>query len=132
MLENLLNFLTTTGFHLITWQMVVMWAIAALLLYLAVAKGFEPLLLVPIAFGALIANLPTRGVVTTLQMADGTTQSAIFRIEGTVLPSPHADANGSADEFDDVDRNRLAKVRNARFCRWSVSKAGSTTSFLKA
>lgn len=97
MLENLQSFFTTTGFHLITWQMVLMWAIAAGLLYLAVAKGFEPLLLVPIAFGALVANLPTRGVITTQQLADGTTRSAIFRIEGTVLPSPHTDANAAPD-----------------------------------
>lgn len=52
-----------TGFSLITWQMVVMWGVVATLLYLAVAKGFEPLLLVPIAFGAFIANLPTKYVV---------------------------------------------------------------------
>lgn len=48
----------TTGFPEITWQMVVMWPIVGLLLYLAVVKGFEPLLLVPISLGALIANLP--------------------------------------------------------------------------
>ncbi len=41
----------------------VMWVVALALLYLAVYKGFEPLLLVPIAFGALIANLPTQGIV---------------------------------------------------------------------
>ncbi|WKZ22763.1 MAG: sodium ion-translocating decarboxylase subunit beta [Candidatus Brocadiaceae baterium WH-1] len=43
--------------------MVVMWAVVFVLLYLAVFKGFEPLLLVPIAFGALIANLPTEGIM---------------------------------------------------------------------
>ena len=47
----------------VTWQMIVMWAIIALLFYLAVAKEFEPLLLIPIAFGALLANLPTQGLV---------------------------------------------------------------------
>lgn len=52
-----------TAFHLITWHMAVMWAVALALLYLAVHKGFEPLLLVPIAFGALMANLPTQGMV---------------------------------------------------------------------
>nr|WP_322090846.1 sodium ion-translocating decarboxylase subunit beta [Caenispirillum bisanense] len=43
--------------------MAVMWAVVAGLLYLAVYKNFEPLLLVPIAFGALLANLPTQGLV---------------------------------------------------------------------
>lgn len=47
----------------ITWQMVVMWAVVALLFYLAVYRKFEPLLLIPIAFGALLANLPTEGLV---------------------------------------------------------------------
>ncbi|WP_345785696.1 sodium ion-translocating decarboxylase subunit beta [Pelagicoccus sp. SDUM812002] len=40
-----------------------MWLVAAVLLYLAVFKKFEPLLLVPIAFGALLANLPTQNMV---------------------------------------------------------------------
>ncbi len=63
MLDNLLNFFRLTAFAGVTWQMAVMWVVVVVLLYLAVYKGFEPLLLVPIAFGALIANLPTRGVV---------------------------------------------------------------------
>jgi oxaloacetate decarboxylase beta subunit len=62
MIENLLHYLTTTGFTQVTMNMVIMWAIVGILLYLAVAKGFEPLLLIPISFGAFIANLPTRGV----------------------------------------------------------------------
>ncbi|WP_394700952.1 sodium ion-translocating decarboxylase subunit beta [uncultured Cohaesibacter sp.] len=52
-----------TAFGDVTWQMLVMWAIIALLFYLAIYKKFEPLLLIPIAFGALMANLPTQGLV---------------------------------------------------------------------
>lgn len=62
-MNDFLNFLNLTGFTAITWQMPVMWVVAAVLLYLAVYRGFEPLLLVPIAFGALLANLPTFGLV---------------------------------------------------------------------
>lgn len=51
-----------TGFHLVTFQMVLMWLICALLFYLAIKKQYEPLLLLPIAFGALMANLPTRAL----------------------------------------------------------------------
>jgi sodium ion-translocating decarboxylase beta subunit len=47
-----------TGFPAIQWQMCVMWVVVSVLLYLAISKGFEPLLLVPISIGALIANLP--------------------------------------------------------------------------
>jgi oxaloacetate decarboxylase beta subunit len=52
-----------TAFPLVTWQMMVMWVVIGVLLYLAVYKNFEPLLLVPIAFGALLANLPTQGII---------------------------------------------------------------------
>ena len=48
----------TTGFPHLQWQMGVMWIVVAVLLYLAIVKGFEPLLLVPISLGALISNLP--------------------------------------------------------------------------
>lgn len=45
------------------WRYLVMIGIACLLLYLAIAKQFEPLLLLPIAFGMLMANLPLDGVI---------------------------------------------------------------------
>jgi carboxybiotin decarboxylase len=57
------SLLENTGLQSITWQMLVMWLVVAIMLYLAVKKGFEPLLLVPIAFGALLANLPTQGIL---------------------------------------------------------------------
>ncbi|HEX9786203.1 MAG TPA: sodium ion-translocating decarboxylase subunit beta [Opitutaceae bacterium] len=65
-MELLYRIWETTAFDDITWQMVVMWGVVAVLLYLAVSKGFEPLLLVPIAMGALLANLPTHGVMEGL------------------------------------------------------------------
>ena len=46
------------GLRAVTWQSVVMIAVAGVLLYLAIARDYEPLLLVPIALGALLANLP--------------------------------------------------------------------------
>lgn len=58
MLNAVIEFLQSTGFVAITWQQMVMMAIAFLFLYLAIKKGFEPLLLVPIAFGMLLTNLP--------------------------------------------------------------------------
>jgi sodium ion-translocating decarboxylase beta subunit len=45
------------------WRQVIMIAIACLLLYLGIGKKFEPLLLVPIAFGMLLANLPLTGLM---------------------------------------------------------------------
>lgn len=53
----------------ITWQQVVMWAIGGILIYLAIKKGMEPALLLPIGFGAILVNLPFSGAVN--QMIDG-------------------------------------------------------------
>ena len=64
MIDQLLEFLRLTAFSEVTWQMVVMWAVVLVLFYLAVYRGFEPLLLVPIAFGALLANLPAPGLTS--------------------------------------------------------------------
>ncbi|HEY0833514.1 MAG TPA: sodium ion-translocating decarboxylase subunit beta [Azospirillum sp.] len=53
--------------------MVAMWGVVGALLYLAIWRNFEPLLLLPIAFGALLANLPTEGVINppTAEAAGG-------------------------------------------------------------
>lgn len=92
MLQNLFDFFSTTGFSQITGPMLIMWVIAGILLWLAVAKGFEPLLLVPIAFGAVIANLPTRGIITVAETSPGVYESATFNIEAQV--ETHAPAAG--------------------------------------
>lgn len=62
-MEMISEILGNTGIVHITWQMMVMWAVILIMLYLAVYKEFEPLLLIPIAFGALLANLPTEGII---------------------------------------------------------------------
>lgn len=58
MLEALLEFAKSTGFYGLTVGSIIMLGVASLLLYLAIVKKFEPLLLVPIAFGVLLTNLP--------------------------------------------------------------------------
>ena len=55
--------LSMTAIADITWQMLVMWAVVGLLFFLAINYKFEPMLLIPIAFGALLANLPTMGIL---------------------------------------------------------------------
>lgn len=46
------------------WQMVLMWVIGGVLIYLAIAKKLEPALLLPIGFGAILINIPLSGAVT--------------------------------------------------------------------
>ena len=48
----------------LTWQMVVMWVIGGLLIYLAIVKKMEPSLLLPMGFGAILVNLPLSGAIT--------------------------------------------------------------------
>ena len=53
----------------VTWQDLVMLGVGALLIYLAVAKDFEPTLLLPMGFGTILANLPLSSALD--QMAGG-------------------------------------------------------------
>ena len=55
--QTLINLLNQTGFATLTWGNYVMIVVACVFLYLAIAKGFEPLLLTPIAFGMLLVNI---------------------------------------------------------------------------
>ncbi|MGI6066682.1 MAG: sodium ion-translocating decarboxylase subunit beta [Bacillota bacterium] len=74
MLDSFAGFLETTGFVNLTLGHVLMIGVACLLIYLAVKKGFEPLLLVPIGFGMLLANIPISGIMNPPVMelgADG-------------------------------------------------------------
>lgn len=48
----------------ITWQMIIMWVIGGVMIYLGIAKKMEPTLLVPMGFGAILVNLPLSGAVT--------------------------------------------------------------------
>ncbi|MDI9241684.1 sodium ion-translocating decarboxylase subunit beta [Fusibacillus kribbianus] len=56
-LETLGNLLEQTAFFSLTWGNYLMIVVACVFLYLAIAKGFEPLLLTPIAFGMLLVNI---------------------------------------------------------------------------
>ena len=69
LLDSLQNFLHSTGIYRLIksldaawWQTIVMLAIVGILAYLAIKKGFEPLLLLPIAIGMLLTNLPGGGM----------------------------------------------------------------------
>ena len=68
MIDAIKNFLGTTGIAKLMgeenwWQYIVMYVIIGALFYLAVVKKFEPLLLLPLAFGMLLANLPGANLI---------------------------------------------------------------------
>src|SRR5690554_699938 len=60
-MERLLVLWDSTAISAFTWGQAAMMAVGALLLYLAISKKFEPLLLLPIGFGAILANIPQAG-----------------------------------------------------------------------
>jgi len=57
-MDLLLQFLSNTGYYLADWRHVSMILVGCLFLYLAIAKEYEPLLLLPIGFGILVGNVP--------------------------------------------------------------------------
>ena len=62
LIETIFDFISSTGIANLDYKSGIMICVAWLFLYLAIRKGFEPLLLVPIAFGMLLSNLPLTGV----------------------------------------------------------------------
>ncbi|KAA0445354.1 MAG: sodium ion-translocating decarboxylase subunit beta [Candidatus Thioglobus sp.] len=61
-MEQLTLLWNNTGLQQIVWGQGLMLAVGVLLLYLAIVKKFEPLLLLPIGFGAILANIPGAGI----------------------------------------------------------------------
>ncbi|MCR4397596.1 MAG: sodium ion-translocating decarboxylase subunit beta, partial [Firmicutes bacterium] len=72
----------STGLSALTWGHVVMIAVGCALLYLAIAKGFEPLLLLPIGFGCVLANLPLTGIMGE----HGLMKYLYFGVEREIFP----------------------------------------------
>lgn len=65
MLERIQDFFSFTGFAHLYWGNVVMLLVGGLFIYLAIRKQYEPLLLLPIGFGVILANLPVTGLLVT-------------------------------------------------------------------
>ena len=51
------------GFAAVTWQQLVMYVVGVVLIYLAIKKNYEPSLLLPMGFGAILVNLPFSGAL---------------------------------------------------------------------
>ena len=60
--ESIKGLISDSGFSAVTWQQCLMMLISFVLMYLAIKKQYEPLLLLPIAFGMLLTNLPLAGL----------------------------------------------------------------------
>ena len=73
---------TDSGFASLTWENIVMILVGLVLLYLAIAKEYEPLLLLPIAFGDIMANFPNTGFETDM----GVMMAIGFGIKYEIFP----------------------------------------------
>ena len=94
--ETLIKFWESTGVANFTYQSGIMIVVSLFFLYLAIRHGFEPLLLVPIAFGMLLSNLPMTGIFLNDVVHEGVVNSneladagifSIFYMLKPVLPS---------------------------------------------
>ncbi len=65
------------GLLSITWQQAVMYVVGAVLIWLAIKKEYEPTLLLPMGFGAILVNLPTSGVLNQMMEGAGETHGII-------------------------------------------------------
>lgn len=65
------------GFLAVTWKQIVMYGIGILLIWLAIKKEYEPSLLLPMGFGAILVNLPASGVLNQVLAGVGETHGII-------------------------------------------------------
>ena len=92
-MDGIIAFFQSMGFMNIMWQQAVMLLISFFLLFLAIKKQYEPLLLLPIAFGMLLTNLPNAGMfheelwASFLQpmLEDGVTPNPAYHSYGAIL-----------------------------------------------
>ncbi len=88
--ETMGNLIHQTAFFNLTWGNYVMILVACIFLYLAIAKGFEPLLLLPIAFGMLLVNM-FPDIMLSIEDAAGGSAGLLYYFyqldEWSILPS---------------------------------------------
>lgn len=115
-LETLTNLLQQTAFVSMTWGNVLMIIVAFVFLYLAIAKGFEPLLLVPIAFGMLLVNIYPDIMLSPEDSINGTGGLLwyFFHLdEWTILPSLIFMGVGAQTDFSPLIANPITFLLGA-------------------
>ena len=80
----------TEGLRLLTWKELVMYGVGIILIWLAIKKEYEPSLLLPMGFGAIMVNLPLSGVVNQVLAGAGETQGIIQWLFETTIEASEA------------------------------------------
>ena len=78
------------GFLAVTWQQCVMYVVGIALIYLAIEKDYEPALLMPMGFGAILVNLPFSGVLDQMVEGIGMTHGIIQWLFETTIEASEA------------------------------------------
>ena len=114
--ETLTNLLHQTAFFNLTWGNYVMILVAFIFLYLAIKKGFEPLLLVPIAFGMLLVNIYPDIIASPEQTSNGVGGLLYYFYtldEWSILPSLIFMGVGAMTDFGPMLRNLRLSIFGA-------------------
>ena len=118
-LEVFARLMAESGFAALGWRNVVMFLISFILMYLAIKKQYEPLLLLPIAFGMFLANLPLAGLMYDAT-ADGGAwyQSGVLRIiyagdKSSLFPCLIFMAVGAMTDFGPLIANPVSLLLGA-------------------
>lgn len=115
-MDGLLKLWQDTGIANFTWGQFVMIGIGFLLLYLAIAKKFEPLLLVPIGFGGILANIPNAGLaLDAVENAIYVAQPEVLKAIAGALNVEFQNTTQLLDDYHHAEQaNSLASMQVAR------------------
>lgn len=104
-----------SGFAAMTWQQGVMILISFVLIYLAIGKKFEPLLLLPIAFGMFLANLPAAGLMVEAEpwYASGVLRIIYSGVKSGVFPCIMFLVVGAMTDFGPLIANPISLLLGA-------------------
>ena len=114
--DTLTNLLQQTAFFNLTWGNYVMILVACVFLYLAIAKGFEPLLLLPIAFGMLLVNIYPDIMVSPEEASNGVGGLLYYFYlmdEWSILPSLIFMGVGAMTDFAPLIANPISFLLGA-------------------
>ena len=115
-IDTLSNLLHQTAFFNLTWGNYLMIAVACVFLFLAIAKGFEPLLLVPIAFGMLLVNIYPDIMASPEETSNGVGGLLHYFYlldEWSILPSLIFMGVGAMTDFGPLIANRISFLLGA-------------------
>ncbi len=114
--ETMSNLLHQTAFFNLTWGNYLMIAVACVFLYLAIARGYEPLLLVPIAFGMLLVNIYPDIMATPEETSNGVGGLLHYFYlldEWSILPSLIFMGVGAMTDFGPLIANPISFLMGA-------------------